>query len=60
MSITRLLLLAGLLAIGACHPGPTALCDRDLDGDTQESSCTSDLGTPGSPDANLSAARVQR
>jgi predicted small lipoprotein YifL len=65
MSIKRLLVLAGLLAIGACHPGPTGpngLCpfEPNFDGDTQETVCTSDPGTPVSPGDNLSATSAQR
>jgi hypothetical protein len=59
MSITRLLALAGLLAIGACHPGPTEFCPV-ASNDSQETVCPSDPGTPLSPGDNLSAGRVQR
>jgi hypothetical protein len=49
MSLNRLLLVAGLLAIGACGPNPNALCvvdDQNVDLDTEERLCTPFLGTP--------------
>jgi hypothetical protein len=47
MSIKRLLLLAVLVAIGACAMGPTGICtmDPNVDG-TGGMTCTADLGTP--------------
>jgi hypothetical protein len=49
MSINRWLVLAGLLAIGACGPNPSALCvvdDQNVNLDTEEQLCTPSLGTP--------------
>jgi hypothetical protein len=43
MSITRLLFLAGLLAVGACGRGPLAICD--IDQETQWTTCTSETST---------------
>ena len=44
MSIKRLLLLAGLLAVGACGTGPNAICA--VDPNTEWTTCSSDIGTP--------------
>jgi hypothetical protein len=48
MSINRWLALAGLLAVAACKPGPTALCS--VEGDewtgTPATLCARDFGTP--------------
>jgi hypothetical protein len=49
MSLNRWLLVAGLLAIGACGPDPSALCvvdEQNVDLDTEERLCTPTLGTP--------------
>lgn len=64
MSINRLLVLAGLLAIGACgNPGPTAICVVDPALDTEETLCTPDHSASGStvslPEDNLSDASVE-
>ena len=66
MSINRLLVLAALLAIGACGPNPNAFCavESDVDRDTEETLCTVALGTPvveiALPDDGEASASVQR
>jgi hypothetical protein len=45
MSIKRLLLTAGLLAIGACGTGPNGICT--VDQGTEGPVCTYEPGTPG-------------
>ena len=45
MTINRLLLLAGLLAIGACGTGPNGICV--VDQGTEGTVCSIDGGTPG-------------
>ena len=48
MSIHRLLLIAGLLAVGACAtPGPFAACIAEPDADTEETVCPPDRTLPG-------------
>ena len=49
MTIHRLLLLAGALAIGACGPIPTAFCAapaQDVVLDTEEQFCSPVIETP--------------
>ena len=43
MSITRLLFLAGLGAVGACGTDPNTICA--IDQDTQWTTCTSEVST---------------
>jgi hypothetical protein len=65
MSITRLLLLALLVALGACATGPIGICTLDPNANgTGEMTCTSDagtrLGSSSLPRDNPRAAGVQR
>ena len=46
MSMHRLLAIAGLLAIGACSPGPLALCVAEPDTDTEETVCAPERTVP--------------
>ena len=46
MTIHRLLAIAGLLAIGACSPGPLALCVAEPNTDTEETVCAPERTVP--------------
>ena len=67
MTIHRLLVLAGLLAMAACAPNPLAVCEveANVERDTEENLCLQQPTAPvfggiTEPGDDLSAASVQR